>query len=74
MLPWMREGMRTMSVKVLIEVSKEDVEMLAQTIEYTKDTELKEFAERVLRQTDISTDYAIHNAQEVAKVNPFSLS
>ncbi len=63
-----------MSVKVLIEVSKEDVEMLAQTIEYTKDDCLKEFAERVLRQTDISTDYAIHNAQEVAKVNPFSLS
>ena len=63
-----------MSVKVLIEVSKEDVEMLAQTIEYTKDEDLKEFAERVLRQTDISTDYAIHNAQEVAKVNPFSLS
>ena len=63
-----------MSVKVLIEVSKEDVEMLAQTIEYTKDTELKDFAERVLRQTDISTDYAIHNAQEVARVNPFSLS
>jgi hypothetical protein len=63
-----------MSVKVLIEVSKEDVEMLAQTIEYTKDDGLKEFAERVLRQTDISTDYAIHNAQEVAKVNPFSLS
>lgn len=63
-----------MSVKVLIEVSKEDVEMLAQTIEYTKDTELKDFAERVLRQTDISTDYAIHNAQEVAKVNPFSLT
>ena len=62
-----------MSVKVLIEVSKEDVEMLAQTIEYTKDEDLKEFAERVLRQTDISTDYAIHNAQEVAKVNPFSL-
>ena len=63
-----------MSVKVLIEVSKEDVEMLAQTIEYTKDEDLKEFAERVLRQTDISTDYAIHNAQEVARVNPFSLS
>ena len=63
-----------MSVKVLIEVSKEDVEMLAQTIEYTKDEDLKEFAERVLRQTDISTDYAIHNAQEVAKVNPFSLT
>ena len=63
-----------MSVKVLIEVTKEDVEMLAQTIEYTKDDGLKEFAERVLRQTDISTDYAIHNAQEVAKVNPFSLS
>ena len=63
-----------MSVKVLIEVSKEDVEMLAQTIEYTKDTELKDFAERVLRQTDISTDYAIHNAQEVAKVYPFSLT
>lgn len=63
-----------MSVKVLIEVSKEDVEMLAQTIEYTKDDGLKEFTERVLRQTDISTDYAIHNAQEVAKVNPFSLS
>ena len=63
-----------MSVKVLIEVSKEDVEMLAQTIEYTKDDGLKEFAERVLRQTDISTDYAIHNAQEVAKVNPFSLT
>lgn len=63
-----------MSVKVLIEVSKEDVEMLAHTIEYTKDDGLKEFAERVLRQTDISTDYAIHNAQEVAKVNPFSLS
>ena len=63
-----------MSVKVLIEVSKEDVEMLAQTIEYTKDDGLKEFSERVLRQTDISTDYAIHNAQEVAKVNPFSLT
>ena len=63
-----------MSVKVLNKMSKEKDERMAQTIEYTKDDGLKEFAERVLRQTDISTDYAIHNAQEVAKVNPFSLS
>ena len=63
-----------MGVTVVIEVSKEDVETLAQTMEYTEDEELKDFIERVLRNTDVSSDIAIHNAKEICKVNPFSMA
>ena len=63
-----------MGIKVTIEVSKEDVETLAQTMEYTENEELKDFIERFLRNTDISSDIAIHTAKEICKVNPFSMA
>ena len=63
-----------MGIKVTIEVSKEDVETLAQTMEYTEDEELKDFIERFLRNTDVSSDIAIHTAKEICKVNPFSMA
>ena len=63
-----------MGIKVTIEVSKEDVETLAQTMEYTEDEELKDFIERLLRNTDVSSDIAIHTAKEICKVNPFSMA
>lgn len=63
-----------MGVKVTIEVSKEDVETLAQTMEYTEDEELKDFIERVLRNTNVSCNDSIDIAKEICKVNPFSMS
>ena len=63
-----------MGVRVVIEVSKEDVEMLSQTMDYTDDEDLKDFIERFLRNTDVSSDIAIHTAKEICKVNPFSMS
>jgi len=63
-----------MGIKVTIEVSKEDVETLAQTMEYTEDDELKDFIERVLRNTNVSCNDSIDIAKEICKVNPFSMS
>ena len=63
-----------MGIKVTIEVSKEDVETLAQTMEYTEDEELKDFIERVLRNTNVSCNDSIDIAKEISKVNPFSMS
>ena len=63
-----------MGVKVTIEVSKEDVETLAQTMEYTEDEELKDFIERILRNTNVSCNDSIDIAKEICKVNPFSMS
>lgn len=63
-----------MGIIVTIEVSKEDVETLAQTMEYTEDEELKDFIERVLRNTNVSCNDSIDIAKEVCKVNPFSMS
>ena len=63
-----------MGVKVTIEVSKEDVETLAQTMEYTEDEELKDFIERVLRNTNVACNDSIDIAKEICKVNPFSMS
>ena len=63
-----------MGIKVTIEVSKEDVETLAQTMEYTEDEELKDFIERVLRNTNVSCNDSIDIAREICKVNPFSMS
>lgn len=63
-----------MGIKVTIEVSKEDVETLAQTMEYTENEELKEFIERVLRNTNVSCNDSIDIAKEICKVNPFSMS
>jgi len=63
-----------MGIKVTIEVSKEDVETLAQTMEYTEDEELKDFIERVLRNTNVSCNDSIDIAKEICKVNPFSMS
>ena len=63
-----------MGIKVTIEVSKEDVETLAQTMEYTEDEELKGFIERVLRNTNVSCNDSIDIAKEICKVNPFSMS
>ena len=63
-----------MGVRVVIEVSKEDVEMLSQTMDYTDDEELKDFIERVLRNTNVSCNDSIDIAKEICKVNPFSMS
>ena len=63
-----------MGIKVTIEVSKEDVETLAQIMEYTEDEELKDFIERVLRNTNVSCNDSIDIAKEICKVNPFSMS
>ena len=63
-----------MGIKVTIAVSKEDVETLAQTMEYTEDEELKDFIERVLRNTNVSCNDSIDIAKEICKVNPFSMS
>lgn len=63
-----------MGIKVTIEVNKEDVETLAQTMEYTEDEELKDFIERVLRNTNVSCNDSIDIAKEICKVNPFSMS
>ncbi|WP_407428928.1 hypothetical protein [Treponema sp.] len=63
-----------MGIKVTIEVSKEDVETLAQTMECTEDEELKDFIERVLRNTNVSCNDSIDIAKEICKVNPFSMS
>ncbi len=63
-----------MGIKVTIEVSKEDVETLAQTMEYTENEELKDFIERVLRNTNVSCNDSIDIAKEICKVNPFSMS
>ena len=63
-----------MGVRVVIEVSKEDVEMLSQTMDYTDDEDLKDFIERVLRNTNVSCNDSIDIAKEICKVNPFSMS
>ena len=63
-----------MGIKLTIEVSKEDVETLAQTMECTEDEELKDFVERVLRNTNVSCNDSIDIAKEICKVNPFSMS
>lgn len=63
-----------MGIKVTIEVSKEDVETLVQTMECTEDEELKDFIERVLRNTNVSCNDSIDIAKEICKVNPFSMS
>ena len=63
-----------MGIKVTIEVSKEDVETLAQTMEYTENEDLKDFIERVLRNTNVSCNDSIDIAKEICKVNPFSMS
>ena len=63
-----------MGIKVTIEVSKEDVEMLSQTMDYTDDEDLKDFIERFLRNTNVSCNDSIDIAKEICKVNPFSMS
>ena len=63
-----------MGIKVTIEVIKEDFETLVQTMECTEDEELKDFIERVLRNTNVSCNDSIDIAKEICKVNPFSMS
>ncbi len=62
-----------MGVTIMLDVSKEDVENLAQVLEYTKNEFLKNFSERVLKATDEFTRFMVNDGLEIAKVNPFSM-
>ena len=62
-----------MGVTIMLEVSKEDVENLAQVLEYTKNEFLQNFVEKVLKATDEFTKFMVNDGLEIAKVNPFSM-
>ena len=62
-----------MGVTIMLDVSKEDVENLAQVLEYTKNEFLKNFSERVLKATDEFTRFMVNDGLEIANVNPFSM-
>ena len=62
-----------MGVTIMLDVSKEDVENLAQVLEFTENDFLKNFTERVLKATDEFTRFMVNDGLEIAKVNPFSM-
>ena len=62
-----------MGVTIMIDVSKEDVENLAQVLEYSKNEFLQNFAEKVLKTTNEFTRFMVNDGLEIAKVNPFSV-
>jgi len=62
-----------MGVTIMMDVTKADVEILSQELEVTKNEGLQDFIERVLQATDEFTKYMLHDAMEVAKVNPYSM-
>ena len=62
-----------MVVTIMLDVSKEDVENLAQVLEYTKNEFLQNFVEKVLKATDEFTKFMVNDGLEIAKVNPFSM-
>ena len=57
----------------MLDVSKEDVENLAQVLEYTRNEFLQNFVEKVLKATDEFTKFMVNDGLEIAKVNPFSM-
>ena len=62
-----------MGVTIMLNISKEDVENLAQVLEVTKNDFLRDFIERVLKETDDFTRTMVSEGLELAKVNPFSM-
>lgn len=62
-----------MGVTIMLDVSKEDVENLAQVLEYTKNEFLQNFVEKILKATDEFTKFMVNDGLEIAKVNPFSM-
>ena len=62
-----------MGVTIMLNISKEDVENLAQVLEVTKNDFLRDFIERVLKETDDFTRTVVSESLELAKVNPFSM-
>ncbi len=62
-----------MGVTIMLNISKEDVENLAQVLEVTKNDFLRDFIERVLKETDDLTRAMVSEGLEMAKVNPFSM-
>ncbi|MBR6153523.1 MAG: hypothetical protein IKQ43_03705 [Treponema sp.] len=62
-----------MGVTIMLDVSKEDVENLAQVLEYTKSEFLQNFVEKILKATDEFTKFMVNDGLEIAKVNPFSM-
>lgn len=62
-----------MGVTIMLNISKEDVENLAQVLEVTKNDFLRDFIERVLKETDDFTRAMVSEGLELAKVNPFSM-
>ncbi len=62
-----------MGVRIMLNISKEDVENLAQVLEVTKNDFLRDFIERVLKETDDFTRAMVSEGLEMAKVNPFSM-
>ena len=63
-----------MGVTIMLNISKEDVENLAQVLEVTKNDYLRNFIERVLKETDDFTRAMVSEGLEMAKVNPFSMA
>ena len=61
-----------MGVTIMLNISKEDVENLAQVLEVTKNDFLRDFIERVLKETDDFTRTMVSEGLELAEVNPFS--
>lgn len=62
-----------MGVTIMLNISKEDVENLAQVLEVTKNDFLRDFIERVLKETDDFTRTMVSEGLELAIVNPFSM-
>ena len=62
-----------MGVTIMLDVSKEDVENLAQVLESTRNEFLQNFVEKVLKATDEFTKFMVNDGLEIAKVNPFSM-
>ena len=62
-----------MGVTIMFNISKEDVENLAQVLEVTNNDFLRDFIERVLKETDDFTRTMVSEGLELAKVNPFSM-
>ena len=62
-----------MGVTIMLDVSKEDVENLAQVLEFTENEFLQNFVEKILKATDEFTKFMVNDGLEIAKVNPFSM-
>ena len=55
-----------MGVTIMLDVSKEDVENLAQVLEYTKNEFLQNFVEKILKATDEFTKFMVNDGLEIA--------